>query len=489
MVFSLSPAAKLKPLIHVEGDFLTYGLGGFSTYPKGFGSDVSYLNRSAYSGLLGRRAMVRKIAADAVQKVETGIASEFFVSSFISRIRHMALYEWHFEKCRIFFEYCKATFPQFRSYADFNQFAASCIGGLPGITPMDLENIIRERTRAFFRGDMDEIVERQPYLLQRHAEDVLRRVFIEMMGPESGLFLYNEAIKQLGERPLSLKPEHFSRSYFVSSGFVELLKTWHWNSIRSWVNPETIRGQMQQLEWPEAPKAPIRTARRDMLKTLAQLPRPLLQLIWRLQVPLFVATADNANFFRFFHSGLPLAVMKNEDDLKEYVMHGLSVHRPYYQSAIIVTHGQKTPEKFFHVVAEECTHFADGPVDRWSFKGGQRYSATSAFDEAYRADRSNIPPWDRTGILGAKEWGQYLTQRKVNRLTRARVQKRIEAYEATLNFDHYPKEERAAEIFAALPILERALGRALARRMLPNLFAYYDKTYLPALYAESRDLK
>lgn len=481
MIPFFSPAAKLKPLIHVQGGFLTYGLHGFSDYPKGFGLDIAYLNRG-----MGRSAMLKTILAEAARTVESGIASEFFVTSFIGRIRHMALYEWHFEKCRILFEYAKSNFPQFRAGGDFNDFAASLLGGRLGITPMEMEAQVREKVRAFFKGDMDKVVEQQPYLLQRHAEDVLKRVFIEMLGADDGLKLYNTALAQLGNTPLSLNPKKFYRSYFVSEEFTSLLKNWHWQAMQRWINQETIAAEIRTMRFPKAAKEPVRKARRDTLSNLGQLPRPLLDLLWRLQIPLFVATDENANFFRFFHTGLPLAVMKDEDDLKEYVMYGLCAHRPYHRGTVIVTHGGKTKERFFHVVAEECTHFADGPVDRWTFRGGQRYSATAEFDAAYQADRATIPPWDRTGVLGAKEWGQYLTQRRINRVTRARVQKRIEAYEATLAFDHYPKEERAAEIFAALPILERALGSSLARKTLPNLFGYYDKIYLPALSAEQR---
>lgn len=486
MIPFLSPSAKLSPLIHVQGDFVTYGLNGFSHYPRGFGLDIAYLNKSDFAGALKRGKALGYILSEAERTVKSGIASDFFVSSFVGRIQHIALYEWHYEKSRIVFEYCKSTFPQFRHYQDFEQFAKECLGAVHARTPMELEAIVREKTNAFLKGKMDSVAEAQPYLLRRHAEDVLKRVFIEMLGGNDGLALFRMALEEAGDAELTLHPDKFRRSYFMSKRFGELLKNWHWQAIQAWITPEKIKEELKLLRWPEAKKT---RARNDTLATLDELPKPLLELLYRLQIPLFVATDNNANFFRFFHSGLPLSVVKGETELQEHTMNGLCSYRPFYRGAIIVTHGGMRKERFFHVVMEECTHFSDGPRDRWAFIGGHRYSSTREFDAAYRADRSKIPAWDRTGVLGAKEWGQTLTSLRVNPITRTRAQKAIETYEATLAFDHYPADERAAEIFAALPIIQRAIGRRLARKVLPNLFGYYDRVYVSGLAEECRSFR
>lgn len=482
----LSPSAKLAPLIHIQGDFVTYGLGGFSNYPRGFGLDIAYLNKSDFAGFLNRGKALNTILVEVERTVKNGILSEFFVNSFVARIQHIALYEWHFEKCRTTFEYCKATYPQFRHYQDFDQFASECLGAVSARTPMELETIVREKTNAFLKGKMDQIAQEQPYLLRRHAEDVIKRVFIEMLGGNDGLALLNKAMAEFGDAELTLNPETFRRSYFSSKRFGELLKNWHWQAIQPWITPEKIKSELKLLKWPEAKKTPTR---KETLRTLADLPGQVLELLYRLQIPIFVATDENANFFRFFHGGLPYAVVKGESELREYTMNGLCAYRPYYRGAVIVTHGSAKKERFWHVVAEECTHFSDGPTDRWAFLGGHRYSSSREFDAAYKADRAATPAWDRTGVLGVKEWGQTLTKLRVNPITRARAQKAIEKYDATLAFDHYPADERAAEIFAALPIIQRAIGKRLARKVLPNLFRFYDTIYLSGLQQEIAEFR
>jgi hypothetical protein len=154
-----------------------------------------------------------------------------------------------------------------------------------------------------------------------------------------------------------------------------------------------------------------------------------------------------------------------------------------------VTRGGREYPRFWHTLVEETSHLADGPTDRMELTGHHRYSGTKAFSAAYEKDRAANPPWARAGVLAQKEWGQAMTLKKVNLYTMWRAGKRIAAYDATMDFDHYLPEQRNAEVFAALPIVERAAGRRLARRIMPKLFEYYDRVYLPALRAELKELK
>ena len=483
------PAHKLKSQIHVQGDFLVYGYGGFSAYPKGWGLDIAYINRSLATGLFGKRNLKKIIAYEVERTVNSGIATAFFVPGFIRRLKHVATYEWHFEKSRILFEYARASFPQFKRYADFQAFANECIGAVYGRTPMELEQIVRGKVANYFTGNMEKVISAQSYLSQRHAEDVLKRVFIEMLGATDGIALFQKALRLNGDAPLSLNPDTFFRSFFVSDRFVEMLKEWHWEKIRHWSQPEVIEEEIRNLRWPEADKRVIAKARKETQKALTTIRPALCELLFLLKLPIFIATDENANFFRFFFEGIPMSVVKNEEEMQEYTVYGLCMYQPYYRGGVIVTHGGRKPQRFWHTLVEEISHLSDGPLDRAQGRGRHRYSGSPEFAAAQAADRAAIGPWNRTGILGAKEWGQTLTLIHINPLTRARVQKRIEAYEATLDFDHYAPNERDAEIFAALPIIERAAGKRLVRRVMPNLFQFYDTVFEQRLKAEIQDLK
>ena len=463
---------------------MAYGLGGFSTYPKGWGLDIAHINRALFVWPLGN-STVKKIINEQVERnVKSGIITTLFVPAFLQRLKHVATYEWHFEKSRILFEYAHASFPQFKRYKNFQAFANECIGAVSGRSPMELEEIARSKVRAFFTGDMEKVIEAQSYLNQRHAEDVLKRVFIDMLGTTDGLALFNKARMLNGDAPLSLNPAKFFRSFFVSDRFIEMLRTWHWEKIQHWSQPEIIAQEIRNLRWPEPDRKPIRKAKADTMRALGTMRPALCELLYKLQLPIFIATETNANYFRYFYVTIPMSVMKDEEEMQEYTVFGLCMYQPYFKGGVIVTHGGKTKERFWHTLAEEISHLADGPTDRAHSTGHHRYSGSREFEAALEADRANIAPWHRNNALGIKEWGQALTLFRVNRFTRARLQKRLEAYDAALDFDHYAREERNAEIFAALPIVERALGTSLARKVMPNLFDYFDTVYLPGLKKE-----
>jgi hypothetical protein len=463
---------------------MTYGLGGFSTYPKGWGLDIAYINHAI------SKSTAQKIITQEIERsVKTGITTSFFIPAFLRRLKHVATYEWHFEKCRILFEYAHASFPQFKRYKNFQAFANECIGAVVGRSPMELEEIVRGKVSAFFTGNMEKVIESQSYLNQRHAEDVLKRVFIEMLGTEEGLSLFNKARNMNGDQPLSLNPDKFYRSFFVSERFVEMLRAWHWEKMQHWSKPEIIAQEIKTLRWPDRDKKTITKARSDTMRSLKTLRPALCELLYALQLPIFIATDKNANFFRYFYGTIPMTVMKDEEEMQEYTVFGLCMYQPHYRGGVIVTHGEKTKERFWHTLVEEISHLSDGPTDRGHGTGHHRYSGSREFEQALKADRAAITPWHRNNALGIKEWGQALTLLRINRFTRARLQKRIEAYDAALDFDHYARDERNAEIFAALPIVERALGKSLARRVMPNLYNYFDTIYLPGLRQEITEYK
>jgi hypothetical protein len=77
-----------------------------------------------------------------------------------------------------------------------------------------------------------------------------------------------------------------------------------------------------------------------------------------------------------------------------------------------------------------------------------------------------------------------LTQLHVGAKKIERLQKRIATYDAALDFRHYEPQEQMVEMFAALPVIEKAVGRVMARKVLPHMFAYYDQHYRKGLKAE-----
>ena len=64
--------------------------------------------------------------------------------------------------------------------------------------------------------------------------------FERLLGVEEGLSMFNKARKLNGAAPLSLNPDKFYRSFFVSDKFTEMLRVWHWEKIQHWSKPEII---------------------------------------------------------------------------------------------------------------------------------------------------------------------------------------------------------------------------------------------------------
>lgn len=476
--------SRLAPLIHIQGDFLSYGIGGFSEYPRGWGLDIAHLNRGQFGGWFGADAP-RYLTAECQRTAQSGILSALFVPAFVRRLYYLAQVERTAEQCRVRFEYARASIPSFRRYPDFVAFARECIGAVYGRTPKELLSIIEQRIEPFWNVQMERSIKAQMEATEpRHAQDILRRVCIECGGSDAGLKLHKQVLEAFGGRIASLSQLMPMRKESVLTA----LKAWHWQQCQHWSDPAVIAAEWKQKRWPQANAALVRRASRDTREALASLPRALCELVGALELPIFVATDENANFFRFLHGSVPLAFVKDQEELQEYTVLGLCMYQPYYRGGIIVTHGGRKPGRFWHTLAEELSHLTDGPTDRGGCMGHHRYSGSAAFAEALVADRAALTPWQRNKALGVKEWGQALTLAGINRFTRARVMRRIEAYDAALDFDHYAPEERNAEIFAALPVVEKALGKRLARRMMPNLFHFLETHCYPALRREIADL-
>lgn len=167
---------------------------------------------------------------------------------------------------------------------------------------------------------------------------------------------------------------------------------------------------------------------------------------------------------------------------------GLCVHRSHARGAVFVTYRPDALPRFRHTLLEECTHFADGPIDRVRLQGHDRYSGSSEFHAAFAADYALHAPWRNSKALGVREWGLVLTQLHYPARRIAALQKQIETYSATLEFGHYAEDERMAEIFAALPIIERAVGSRVARHVLPHMFEYYENHYPKGLQRELAEI-
>jgi hypothetical protein len=478
----------VKNQIYVQGDFVTFGYGGFYTIPKGWGMDIAYINISSLKGIGGKRRVKAFIKKKIAVLVGNGLMSELFLPNFLSKFFHICRYEWEYEKARLFFEFAKAKVPAYSRYEDFHQFAKECIGGNYGISPIDLAAIVEERVSSVCKLNKEQALGAQKFLQTRHAEDVLKRVFSDIFGDEEGRELGNEVRDVAGEH-LSINPESEGFAFFKSSEFTSLISAWHKAHIEAYCQDEYLDSAIKNLSVTSGRGKHTKKAYRDTVRGLKELPKEQIALLKEMHSPIFVATGDSANYFRGFFTSIPLAVIKDEEEMKEFTVFGLCMYQRFRLGGVIVTHGGREYQRFWHTLCEEVTHLSDGPLDRYNMKGHHRYSGHNAFKAAYEKDRAATPSWDRTGVLGGKEWAQLLTRRKVNRFTAQKVQKRIDMFDAGFAFDHYPPEQRLAEIFAALPIAERAVGKARIRKTFPHMFGFYDGVYLKGLKQELKELK
>ncbi|NDF12185.1 MAG: hypothetical protein EB060_05165 [Proteobacteria bacterium] len=480
---------QIQKQIFVQGDFIVFGFGGFYTVPLGWGLDIAYIHRGDFKGPFAKQRVKDIIRKQLSVLSKDNRLTELFLPNFMHALHQTSYYEWHYEKCRLMFEYCRASMPAFRRYETFRIFLAECMGGSYGMSPIDLEKLIKERISAMAgKVNFDEIIRNQKGYLTRHAEDVMKRIFRQLFGLRDGGALFDE-VKAAHQGNFSLNAEDKETSLFNSEKFIHILTNWHKKRMAYVTSDAFLDQQWKILDIATNRDKAIGKARRDTIKGLKQQKPELLMLAHSMQIPIFVATDTNANFFRHFFGGISLYVAKDKDELQEYTVFGLCMYQPYNLGGVIVTHGGREYPRFWHTLTEELTHFSDGPQDRFRQRGAHRYSGDPRFDAAYKKDRASIGPWNTRGVLGAKEWAQALTLKRTNLFTAARIKKRIEAFEATLDFDHYRPDERAAEIFAALPIIERAVGASRARNILPELFAFYDRHYLPQLAKEAAEIR
>lgn len=268
-----------------------------------------------------------------------------------------------------------------------------------------------------------------------------------------------------------------------------MLLEWHRSYFGTLAGQEKdIRRNLKRLRPLRGNRSAAKRAKSDTLKeTRKGLPASLCKLMRRLSIPVFVATGADLGYFRDFHQP-GFLVYKQTGTMHRMTGLGLCVHRSAARGGVFLTHNRAQPERFVHTLLEECTHFADGPKNRQTMQGGARYSDTPQFAAACAADMALHGPWQNAKALTLREWGLLLTQMRVSPRRVAKLQRRIEAYGATLDFRHYDPSEILAESFAALPVVERALGKKLARQVMPHMFGYYEQAYRAGLDEELKGL-
>jgi hypothetical protein len=480
---------NIKARLFIEGDIITYGYGGFYQAPKGWGMDLAYFRRSDFSWFsFGNGHIEEYILQRAESEYKSGRLKEMFLPKFFAHLAHVCQYEWQFEQSRTLFEYCRAKYASFKRYENFTQFAGECIGGSGGMHPGRLLDVVKERVAVMMKVSPDEVLRSQRGLIARHAADVLKRVLERTFGDADAHYLFQK-IQKAGKGQISLILDGSEKNFLLTAAFEGMIGNFFDQRMKAYTAPEYVKEALRSLNVESNPDKNIREARRDTLRAFKQMHSELPELLSVMRLPIFIATSNNANYFRNFFNTIPLYVARGMDELQEYQVFGLCMYEPYYQGGIIATRGGREYPRFWHTLVEETSHLADGPTDRMRMLGHHRYSGTKAFNDAYLQDRAGNPPWARAGTLGVKEWAQAMTLRKLNHLAVWRAKGRIESFEATMDFDHYLPEQRNAEVFAALPIVERAVGKRVARKVMPQLFAYYDSAYLEGLRAEVRDLK
>lgn len=481
-----SPPA-LAQQIFVEGDMLVFGFGGFYERPKGFGLDICYFHKDEFSHFRSRKPLMGRIRNAMDERLRDRRMVEEFIPQLMSRWRRLLTHEWHYDRAELMFQSVKTLVPSMKKYDDFQSFARqNLMGGKAFLTPLELEAEMLGYMERVVRQDGNAAAFTQQYLLFNYLERAIEKDMLEMFGQRQGEWLFRELRASCESDPaLSEGLDDFMRVLFLNPKALNLLANWHVDYFsRQRADQERIGQSLKRLKVKRSAAPTSRRARRDILKGFTALPAELPTLLHAMNVPIFVATGENLFFFRGFHE--PGFLVHREDgQMHQMISLGLCKYRRYQQGGVFITWGGRLPERVWHTQAEECTHFADGPTDRWTQKGEHRYSSDSRFHTAYQEDLSRYPTWQHARQLTAREWGHILLQMKVGEKARAKVQARIEAYQAELDFLHYDESDRMAETFAALPIIEKAAGAALARRVLPAMFAFYDTVYKAGLRAEA----
>lgn len=481
---------RLKDQIFVENEMVVFGYGGFYERPKGWGLDVCYFHKSAFREWGGRRRIMKQLHSALEAEIRSGHLMEGFVPQFLQRLQKQLLPEWHVDRAELMFQSAKPRVPSLARYEDFPAFVRMVLAGRPFATPQELEQRVREYLQTLMPSDDPlEWVDNQTYLLFGYMQKAIERDMCELLGSRQGEWLFRQLLEHAPEDPRSAETlEEFTRLLFYNEKAARLIAQWHGSYFtRLLEQQKSIRKSLRKLKVTKRNGAAV-AAQKAMVKATRDLPPELVTLLTELQVPLFVATGKDLFFFREFHQ--PGFLMhRASGELHQMVGLGLCVHRPEARGGIFVTYNAEEPERFWHTVMEEATHFADGPRDRLRLKGEARYSGTAEFRAAFDADFALHAPWQSSKVLGAREWGMILTQKRFPARRITKITQRIELYQAALDFLHYPEGARMAETFAALPIIEKAVGGRAARLVLPRMFAYYDRHYRLGLQEELQDYR
>lgn len=485
---SFASLSNIKARLFIQGDLIIYGYGGFYQQPKGWGMDLAYFRRSDFKGLLARKNIENYIQGRVQALVKSGLAHEQFLPRFMAHLMHVCMHEWHYEQARVLFEFARVKIPAFKRYDDFNQFAGECMGGTQGTSPDALLAVVKERVNAMANLPIEKIIHSKRGLIARHATDVLRRVLEATFGSTDGTYIFNK-VKDEGGADISLIMDGTEKNYLLSKAFYTQIQDFYAKRMKAYTEPKYVHEALRTLKVEKNSDTRIKRARRDAVRGFKEIHPELRALLAVLRMPIFIAVDDNANFFRNFFNTIPLFVAKGMDELQEYLVFGLCMYQPAYQGGLIVTHGGRSYARFWHTLVEETMHLSDGPTDRMTLAGHHRYSGKKAFRIAYEQDKALNPPWASNNVLGPKEWAQSMTLKKFSSLRAAYIKKRVEKFEATMDFEHYRPRERDAEVFAALAIVERAVGQRVMKKIMPNLFAYYTQDYMQGLASEVDFLK
>jgi hypothetical protein len=475
--------------IFVEGDMVVFGYGGFYERPKGWGLDLCYFHKRDFAWWKPRRLLLRRVRRTLAAELQSGRLMEGFVPQFIARLERHLTHEWHYDRADLMFQAAKTTVPSLARYADFPSFVKMVLSGREFATPQELELRVRDYMKTVLPDtDMLERVDGQTNLLFGFLLKAIEKDMTGLLGFRQGQWLFERLVKLAPKPPRSATDlDDFFANLFGHKKALEMLAHWHHSYFTQMhEQPDRIWQALRKLR-PSPRGKGVGKARRAVLKEAARsLPRALSALLSRMDIPFFIATGPDLSFFRDFHQPGYL-VYRQTGEMQQMTGIGLCVHRMYGRGAIFITYSAADKPRFCHTLMEECTHFADGAQNRMTMQGMGRYSNSKAFLQAFAADYAMHAPWQNSKALGLREWGTILTQMRYGAGRIRRLQKRIEAYGATLDFRHYAEDERMAEVFAALPVIDRAVGRQVARRALPNLFAFYDKHYPAGLRQEIRD--
>jgi hypothetical protein len=473
--------------IFVEGDMVVFGYGGFYDRPKGWGLDVCYFHKKEFAWWRGRAALKSRLKKALNAEIDSGRLANAFVSQFTQRIERLVRHEWHYDRADLMFQSAKTAITSLVRYEGFPAFVKVAIAGQAFCTPLELEQRTHEYLQAISpQYDPLPAIASQNYLLFGFLLNAIKADMVALIGIEQGEWLFNRLLDVAPEPPRNAADlDAFLHCFLLHPYAQNVLLQWHHHVFSPMLGQtKAIFAVLKKMKVVRTNKSLAIQAKKAVMREAKQsLPAELLALIKTLSTPVFVSTKSDLGFFGEFHQPGYL-VYRQSGTMHQMVGVGLCVHRDYARGGIFVSYDQNAYERFCHTLIEECTHFADGPQNRETLQGTARYSGTPEFAAAFAADYAHYAPWQSNKALGVREWGMILTQLHVGAKKIERLQKRIATYDAALDFRHYEPQEQMVEMFAALPVIEKAVGRVMARKVLPHMFAYYDQHYRKGLKAE-----